>query len=369
MGEYGVHGRPVAFHSPRWDFCLFGGGGGGSIRDMDAHLHMPILLQPVYKEYIWGGRRFITEFHRRLNPGCYAESWEIADHPDGHTRIINGPAAGRTLTEALKEYAGDILGPSLSHLKRFPLLVKLIDAKETLSVQVHPDDAAAARWGGEAKSEMWYVLAATPDAHIYSGFYPGVTAEDFTRAQKAGTISSLLQRFPARPGMIFNTPGGRVHAIGAGCLLLEVQQDANTTYRLYDWDRVDVKTGNPRPLHVEQALKVIHWGLTESPVSPILPDQPAGDGFSKRLLLDDPHFHVEEWSVKKPAVVAHEGNRFLILFPINGNLRIRTPGQPAMILQQNSTCLLPAVLDHFTLQPADDISVTGPIRLLVAKVP
>ncbi|HRV31634.1 MAG TPA: class I mannose-6-phosphate isomerase, partial [Kiritimatiellia bacterium] len=203
---------------------------------MDPRTFMPILLQPVYKEYIWGGDRLIHDFRRRLNPGIYAESWEIADHPDGRTRIINGPDAGATLSEAIARRGPALLGTRCA-TPNFPLLVKLIDARETLSVQVHPDDAAAARHGGEAKSEMWYVLAATPDAHIYSGFKPGVTPRDFEKARQTGAIPALLQRYPARPGMIFNTPGGRVHAIGAGCLLLEVQQDANTTYRLYDWDR------------------------------------------------------------------------------------------------------------------------------------
>jgi len=210
---------------------------------MDSTSYMPILLRPVYKEYIWGGERLIHEFHRRLNDGISAESWEIADHPDGRTRIINGPDAGATLSEAIARRGPEILGTGRTD-SSFPLLVKLIDARETLSVQVHPDDAAAARFGGEAKSEMWYVLSATPDAHIYSGFKPGVGPAEFEQARAAGAIPSLLQRFPARPGMIFNTPGGRVHAIGAGCLLLEVQQDANTTYRLFDWDRLD-KTASP----------------------------------------------------------------------------------------------------------------------------
>jgi mannose-6-phosphate isomerase len=337
---------------------------------MEPNRHMPMLLEPVYKEYIWGGQRFITEFHRRLNPGRYAESWEIADHPDGRTRIINGPCAGLTLSEAIAVHGRDILGPDLAGCKSFPLMIKLIDAKETLSVQVHPDDESAARYGGEAKSEMWYVLSATPDAHIYSGFRPGVTAADFERARAAGAIPSLLQRFPAKPGMIFNTPGGRVHAIGAGCLLLEVQQDANTTYRLYDWDRLDARTGQPRPLHTEKALQVINWNLTGSPVAPILPEETVGENFTRRLLLDDPHFHVEEWSLRGLAEAGHPGDGFRVLFPVNGNVRIRTPGQPAMILQVNSTCLLPSILDRFTLQPADDRTPEqGPVRLLVANIP
>ena len=332
---------------------------------MESTLHMPILLQPVYKEYIWGGDRLIHEFHRRLNAGIYAEAWEISDHPDGRTRIINGPDAGSTLSAAIARRGSELLGKGRAD-KAFPLMVKIIDARETLSVQVHPDDESAVRFGGEAKSEMWVVLSATPDAHIYSGFKPGITPADFEKARIAGTIPTLLQRFPARPGMVFHTPGGRVHAIGAGCLLLEVQQDANTTYRLYDWDRLD-KNGNPRILHLEKALQVINWNLTGSPVTPIHPETSQAAGYSVRLLLDDPHFHVEEWIISSPCKVEHDSSSFLILFPINGDLRIRSPGQPALILQHGTTCLLPAILNSFTLQPAQ--AGNGPVHLLVTRQP
>ena len=153
-------------------------------------------------------------------------------------------------------------------------------------------------------------------------------------------------------------------------LIAEIQQRSNLTYRLYDWDRVDPRTGLPRPLHTKQALEVIDWTQTASPVSPILPDVPVSDALSVRLLLDDPHFHVEEWTLRDRTEVTLPGDRFRILFPVNANLRIRTPGQPAMILQRNSTCLLPAVLTRFSLQPADDIpAATDPVRFLVAKTP
>jgi mannose-6-phosphate isomerase len=334
---------------------------------MDPTRYMPILLQPVYKEYIWGGDRLLHEFHRRLNAGIYAEAWEIADHPDGQTRIINGPDAGATLSEAIRRRGPDLLGTGRTDTT-FPLLVKIIDARETLSVQVHPDDASAVRCGGEAKSEMWVVLSATPDAHIYSGFKPGVTPAEFEKARANGTIPSLLQRFPARPGMVFHTPGGRVHAIGAGCLLLEVQQDANTTYRLYDWDRLD-KNGQPRRLHVEQALQVIDWSLTGSPIAPVQPMVERSPGHAVRPLLNDPHFQVEEWTVSAPCQIQHDSRSFLIFFPVDGDLRIRTPGQPAMILQRGTTCLLPAALSSFALQPADSTPGAPPVHLLVTRRP
>ena len=329
--------------------------------DIPAIPHLP---DPVYKEYVWGGTRFATDLHRRILPGLYAESWEIADHPDGHTRLVNGPCPGATLGEAIRQFGPSLLGPG-RHFERFPLLVKLIDARETLSVQVHPDDRTAPLVGGEAKSEMWFVLQATPDAHIYSGFRPGVTPETFADARAKGTIPSLLQRFPARPGMVFNTPGGRVHAIGAGCLLLEVQQNANTTYRLYDWDRLD-RNGRPRPLHLEKALRVIDWSLSESPVAPILPEAPVAPGFSVRAILSTPHYRVDEWVLSAPADVSLDGSSFTILFPTDGDLRIRPPHQPAMILGRASTCLLPADLKAFSVRPADPAAT---VRTLAIRLP
>jgi mannose-6-phosphate isomerase len=233
---------------------------------------MPILLQPGYKDYIWGGDRLIHEFHRRLNPGIYAEAWEIADHPDGRTRIINGPDAGATLAAAIARRGPELLGAGRTD-KTFPLLIKLIDARETLSVQVHPNDAAAAQFGGEAKSEMWYVLSATPDAHIYSGFKPGVGPAEFEKARAAGTIPACCSASRRAPAWC-STPRRTRPCHRRRLLLLEVQQDANTTYRLYDWDRLD-KDGQPRSLHLEQALQVIDWTQTASPVAPILPNWPS----------------------------------------------------------------------------------------------
>lgn len=333
---------------------------------MEPLFQSPVLLTPVYKDYIWGGDRLLTDFHRRLLPGRYAESWEIADHPDGRTRIANGPAAGRTLSEALAGHAADLLGPALATETRFPLMVKVIDAKETLSVQVHPDDASAPLVGGEPKSEMWIVLAATPDAHIYSGFRPGVTPADFERARAEGTIPSLLQRYPARPGMVFHTPGGRVHAIGAGCLLLEIQQDANTTYRLYDWDRLGTD-GRPRPLHLEKAMQVIRWDDTASPVAPIQAERPLVPGTACRELLDAPHFHVEEWRLEGDADLALPGRSFHILFPVDGDVRLKVPGEPALILPRATTCLLPAACVRLALRPADPGAAS--VRLLAARLP
>jgi mannose-6-phosphate isomerase len=329
---------------------------------MDANLQIPLFFQPVYKEYVWGGNRFRHDFRRPLPPGVYAESWEISDHPDGPTPILAGPYAGLTLSRTIALRGADILGPR--HDTAFPLLVKLIDAAQTLSVQVHPDEKTAARWGGEAKSEMWFVLAATPDAHIYSGFRPGTTEADVRRALAQGTVADLLQRFPAKPGMVFNTPGGRVHAIGAGCLLLEIQQDANTTYRLYDWDRLD-RNGTPRPLHVEQALRVIDWSATGSPVSRPAPPVRLPDGRLSTLLLDSPLFHVEGWRIDRPCDILNPSDGFLLFFARSESLRIRPDAQPAILLPRYTSCLVPAAMRHFRIAPESAPSAD----LVVARLP
>lgn len=331
---------------------------------MDASLQIPLFLQPVYKEYIWGGDRFIREFHRKLPPGRYAEAWEISDHPDGPTPILAGPNAGLRLAEAIAKHREDILGPRGGDV--FPLLIKLIDAAQTLSVQVHPDEAAARQFGGEAKSEMWVVLSAKPDAHIYSGFQPGVTEADLRAAlQESGRVEHLLQSYPARAGMVFSTPGGRVHAIGSGCLLLEIQQDANTTYRLYDWDRLD-KNGRPRTLHIEQALRVIDWAATASPIAPVSPEYTQPGGPTTRALLQTPHFHVEEWTVSQPCEVANPSDGFLVFFATQNDIRIRPEEQPAMLLLAHTTCLIPAAMRRFRLAPAES---GKPAKLIVARMP
>jgi mannose-6-phosphate isomerase len=213
---------------------------------------------------------------------------------------------------------------------------------------------------------MWYVLAATPDAHIYSGFKAGVTPELFQQARQKKAIPELLQSFPARQGMVFSTPGGRVHAIGAGCLLLEIQQDANTTYRLYDWDRGAEASRIPRPLHVPQALEVIDWSLTESPIAAPGKPEARDSGYQSRLLLDTPHFHVEEWMMDNKSEVKHDGNSFYILFPLYSAVRIRVQGQPAMILPRATTCLIPAALTSFSIQPATEGET---VRMLAIRQP
>lgn len=217
----------------------------------------PLRFVPVYKDYLWGGSRIPRVFNREMPEGIYAESWEISTHPDGATAIANGPLAGQTLRDLLPQHKEALLGRRVQG-DDFPLLIKLIDARDKLSVQVHPNDENAAAVNGDPKTEMWYFLEGDADAQIYCGLKPGIGKQEFLQAMENKTFAEVLQSIPARSGEAVFVPGGRVHAIGTGCLILEIQQNSNTTYRIYDWDRTDA-AGQARELHIDQAMQVIDW--------------------------------------------------------------------------------------------------------------
>ena len=214
----------------------------------------PLLFEPVYQDYIWGGQRIAATYGREIDLPVCAESWEISERAEGMSVVSNGPLAGTSL-ESLIDMHGEAL---LGQAGRFPLLIKIIDAAKTLSVQVHPNNDNAAQVNGEPKTEMWYILAADPEACVYLGTEEGVDANTFADAIKQGTVEELLHRIPVKAGDAVFVPGGTMHAIGAGCLLMEVQQNSNTTYRVYDWGRVG-HDGQPRELHIDQALTVTQW--------------------------------------------------------------------------------------------------------------
>lgn len=239
-------------------------------------------FEEAYLERIWGGEKLRTLYGKPIPPNTpIGEAWLIADHPQHESVVAEGPHQGRTLRSLLEDNPREILGgqPRLTIHGRFPLLLKILDANDLLSVQVHPDDACAAQLGEHdvGKSEMWHVLQADPHSEIICGLKPDVTPERLVDALRvSGAVSlepascsrqpsasdpvvHLMDRFEVAEGTSVFVPAGTVHAIGAGVVLAEIQQNSNLTYRLYDWQRVDV-SGKPRPLHVERALKAIHFG-------------------------------------------------------------------------------------------------------------
>lgn len=311
---------------------------------MSTNLY-PMYFSPSYQPYLWGGRKLETVYSRKLPEGIVAESWEISDRLEGMGIVKNGPLAGQNLAELVAEKGSNLLGSRVS-TQGFPLLIKVLDAQQVLSVQVHPNDTTAAAFGGEAKTEMWYVLQADPGAQVYCGLKPGTDEEAYRDALAQGNVKDLLTAIPVQAGDAIYVPGGRVHAIDAGCLLLEVQQNSNTTYRIYDWDRVGAD-GVPRELHFEQALEVIQWDDTEdAKVSPVLYTQ---EGLNEIwTVLQSPYFLMEKLVLKQPLEVALDGGSFQVLFCADGDAVV-SGGEEYIQMRPGMSVLLPAGMTDYKI--------------------
>jgi len=223
----------------------------------------PLILRPIYKERIWGGQKLKSFFGKDIPDGKkIGESWELSDLPEDKSVVANGELAGSSLDELIKQFPEEMTGDKSFKLP-FPLLFKLLDAQDVLSVQVHPDQETCDKMGiGEPKTECWYVVDAAQGAAIYKGLKAGVTKEMFEEAIEKGTTNELLNEIEVAPGECHFLPSGTVHAIGAGLLIAEIQMSSDTTYRVFDWNRVD-ENGNGRQLHIEESLESIHFGQEE----------------------------------------------------------------------------------------------------------
>jgi len=251
----------------------------------------PFLLQPAVKDYLWGGRRLNDDFSKRMASDVIAETWECSTHPDGVSVVASGEWMGRPLDELLKEHP-EYLGEHANGATELPVLVKLIDADRDLSVQVHPDDEFAREHenGQNGKTEMWYVMDADPDSRIAYGLHHTIGREEFREAIGRGTVERYLQMVPARKNDLFFIRPGTIHAIGAGCLVAEIQQSSNLTYRLYDYDRTD-RNGNKRPLHIDKGLAVANLEAMPEPRQPMRLLRYAG-GTASELLCRCQYFQV-----------------------------------------------------------------------------
>lgn len=304
----------------------------------------PLRFVPIPRPRVWGGRRLETIFGRALPPGePVGESWDLADLPGAVSVVASGAHAGRTLHDLVEAEPGDLLGRAQAKAGRFPLLVKLLDAHRTLSVQVHPDEAAAARLGGDAKDEAWFVLNADPGAALYLGLKPGTGRAELARSVEDGEVASLLAPCAPRPGDVIHVPPGTVHALGDGVVLVEVQQPSDTTYRLFDWGRLG-SDGRPRALQVEKALEAIHFGSD--------PRGPVAGG-----CIDSPAFRArwvrgqgggEEPAADLPRVVIATGA---------GTLAWRGTEEA---LRYGDTVLLPAACGDVEVRGADYVRVEVP---------
>ena len=301
----------------------------------------PIKLAPAFKDYLWGGERLRTEYGKDTALTPLAESWELSAHKDGESRIVGGAYDGYSLSAYVAAAGRSVLGTRAEGLDYFPILIKLIDAKGDLSVQVHPSDAYALEHEGEyGKTEMWYVLDCDEGASLCCGFSRDVTKDELTTAIANGTLTDLLRRVPVKKGDVFFIPAGTVHAIGAGIVICEIQQNSNTTYRVYDYNRRD-KDGNLRPLHVEKALEVAT--LAKAPEHEDTPDG------ADVLLASCEYFTVRRLSVdgECPLVATEESFHTFTVTEGAGSVR---SADTTLSLKKGETVFVPAGSGCYTLE-------------------
>ncbi len=296
-------------------------------------LTQPLVFQPLFMERIWGGRRLETLYGKRLPPGVpIGESWELVDRVEAQSVVDDGPWRGRTLHD-LWINERDLVFGAIEDAPRFPLLIKLLDAQEKLSVQVHPPAEAAAEMGGEPKTEFWYIAEAAPAAELYVGIKPESSRESFEAAIASGNADDHLHRLPVTTGDAMFLPSGRVHAIGAGIVIVEIQQNSDTTYRVFDWNRTD-SGGTPRQLHVAESLRAIEFDDT----APSLV-QPADESMVQHEL-----FHIEKWSLTSPRQGTGPGG-FAIICCLTGAIECA-----GVTLEPGGLSLLPATLEDRVLR-------------------
>ncbi len=267
----------------------------------------PINFKPLYMERVWGGREFSSRLGRSL-PGDQpiGEAWEVVDREEAQSVVANGPMAGKTLHELWTNHRAEIFGNRYtSSGPRFPLLCKLLDARDRLSVQVHPPAAVAPQLKGEPKTEMWYFLACDQDSRIYAGLRPGTTRESFEQLLRDGRVEECLHVLPTREGDSIFIPSGRLHAIGEGNVIVEIQQNSDTTYRVFDWNRAGLN-GKPRQLHIEESLLSTDF----NDFAPQLTHIESG------VLAECEHFRVERKTLTSPCVLSRPGDFALVTIVI-----------------------------------------------------
>jgi mannose-6-phosphate isomerase len=298
------------------------------------HIIMKMLqFTPIYQERVWGGRGFEHSLGRELPAGqVIGESWEIVDRPEAQSLVAGGPFAGLTIRELILQHGKAVMGPNYDASKPFPILVKWLDCQDRLSLQVHPPLSVAGELGGEPKTENWYIAECKPGAGILAGLKKGATREAFEASLKDNSTEKLVQRIPVKVGDSMFVMSGRLHAIDAGNLILEIQQNSDTTYRVYDWGRVGLD-GKPRKLHVEQSLKSIDFGDFEPKIL-----HPRGNCSEQKLVKSD-IFNLRRITIKHGKPLAIEaGEEPRILSIVEGCVTDTITGQS---LAKGANALLP----------------------------
>jgi len=316
----------------------------------------PFKFMPVFKEVIWGDQRLMTELNKDIpTDQKIGESWELSAVKDNYSVVKNGFLSGNTLPELIEVYMGDLIGEKIfdAYGEQFPLLFKFIDANDVLSIQVHPDDELAReRHNDNGKTEMWYVIAAEEGAELISGFNREMDKETYLRHLNNNTLPEILNHEKVQAGDVFYLPAGRVHAIGAGILLAEIQQTSDITYRIYDWNRVG-KDGKPRQLHTDQALDAIdytyygeyktHYELKKNESSPVV----RCDYFTTNILeLDKPR--------QRDMI---ELDSFVVYMCMDGKVEITYNEENSVLIEKGETILVPNSIEHLVYIPHPSVKL------------
>ena len=310
----------------------------------------PLLFEPLAMERVWGGRHFETLLGKHLPTGAVVgELWEMVDRPEAQSVVHEGVLKGKTLHELWSGARSLLFGRQhvANPSPRFPLLIKLLDARERLSVQVHPPLHRSAELGGEPKTECWYFLNASEGASVYAGLRKGVTRQQFEAALADGSVEETLHRAPAQTGESIFIPSGRLHAIGEGLVIVEVQQNSDTTYRVFDWNRNGLD-GQPRELHVAESMASIDFDDFEPSLTPA----------SEPVVADCPFFHVEKVKLTAPVPAASPGD-FSIVACVEGSVECA-----GVLLKPGGFMLVPACLEGALLTP-----VASETSVLVTRLP
>lgn len=317
--------------------------------------YYPILLKPVYQDNIWGGTQIPKRYNREVYEGICAESWEVSTRPEGMSIIKNGEYKGLSLSDAIKQEGTGILGTKYANLNELPLLVKLIDSKQKLSVQVHPNNENAHLTGGDPKTEMWYILDADPGAIVYAGLKPNTSKKAFQHGMENNTPEQFMEQIPVKKGTTIFIPGGTVHAIAEGCLLLEVQQSSNTTYRVYDWGRVG-HDGKPRELHIQKAMDTINFnqgveGLIKEPVVISKTENAIVEEY-----VSCPYFNFKKLILNGIETISKTKESFYGLFIESGEATI-TIDDNSETLKVGTSCLIPGAVTKFDIQTNENTEI------------
>lgn len=316
-----------------------------------SELQAPICFTPILQRTIWGGNAIVR--WKQLSgkqPHNVGESWEICDLGDVATIVADGPYAGQTLRQLIQRYGAALLGQANfeKYGDNFPLLIKIIDSYSDLSIQVHPDDAMAQRCEGKpyGKTEMWYIVNREPEATLVNGFCNTISAEDYEQLVATGTLTEHLNTFATEPGDFYYIPAGRIHAIGAGNLLIEIQQASDLTYRVYDYNRIDDR-GYKRDLHISQAKEALHFEAEEHcrEQDPLTKDACVE-------LVDSAYFTTNVYHLTAPKTIAHPDlDSFRILVAFKGEAEVRTDAGTSVRLSEGNSIFLPAALTSIAVHP------------------